>query len=226
MSALLTGWAGSTASGVIAELVGHSLSERSERAKEIRAVRKTTAAELVAPLRELQSLLRRYGVEDVGREEIETACDNWSVALEGQGHRLPWEWRYVPRNVKEAVGTVFGGVAYIHSFPEAKRMVLGEPHAMWQEFAVDYLEDVAVRLLKWGDSARGVSIVEEQYDGWLARTGRRDPYGTSLASKPVRLDSASGRRRGHDRRAQRVVPANTPALPASSPDTASSHDPQ
>lgn len=105
-------------------------------------------------------------------------------------------------------------------------MVLGELNAMWQEFAVDYLEDVAVRLLKWGDSDRGVSIVEELYDGWLARIGRRDPYGTSSASTPVRLDSAAGRRRGHDRRAQRVGPANTPALPASSPDTASSQAPQ
>lgn len=119
MSALLTSWAGSTASGVMAKLVGHTLSKSSERVKEIRAGRKSTAADLVAPLRELQRLLRRYGVEDVGREE--TACDNWWVTLEGQGHRLPRELRYVPRNVKEAVGTVFGGVVYIHTFPEAKR---------------------------------------------------------------------------------------------------------
>lgn len=203
MSALLAGWAGSTTSGVIAELVGHSLSERSDRAKHVREGRKTIAAELVAPLRELQCLLRRYGVEDVGREEVQTVCENWSLAIEDQGHRLPWEWRHVPRNVKEAVGTVFGGVAYIHADPGAKNMEFGEPHAMWQEFAVDYLEDVAVKLLKWGDSVRGVSIVEEHYDAWLARTGRRDPYGTVAASSAVRSPSRSEPQRGHSPRGRR-----------------------
>lgn len=183
-------------SGVVAELVGHSLSGRSERAKHVREDRRAIAAELVAPVRELQSLLRRYGVEDVGREEVQAACENWSLALEGQGHRLPWEWRHVPRNVKEAVGTVFGGVAYIHTDPNATKMEFGEPHEMWQEFAVDYLEVVAVKLLKWGDSVRGVSIVEEHYDAWLARTGRRDPYGTVAASSAVRSPSRSGPHRG------------------------------
>lgn len=110
MSMLVTGWVGSTTSGVIAEVVGHSLSERSARAKEYREGRKTTAAELATPLREFQSLLRRYGKEPVDRAEVETACWNWSVTLAAQGHRLPWEWRHVPRNVREAVGTVFGAV--------------------------------------------------------------------------------------------------------------------
>lgn len=226
MSALVTGWFGSTTSGVIAELVGHVLSGRSERAKELREGRKATAAELVAPLRELQRLLRRYGVEVVDRDEVETACRNWSLALEAQQHRLPWEWRHVPRNVKEAVGTVFGGVVSIHTDPEAKKMVLAEPHVMWQDFAVDYLEVVAVKLLEWGDSIKGASIVEEHYDAWLARTGRRDTYGIMAARESVRWHRVLGRRRVHARRVQRVGPPNPPALPAATPGTASSHDPQ
>lgn len=194
MSALVTGWVGSTTSGVIAELVGHVLSGRSERAKELREGRKATAAELVAPLREFQSLLRRYGIEDVEREEVEAACENWAVALEDQGYRLPWKWRHVPRNVKEAVGTVFGGVAYVRTFPEIKGMDLADPHAMWQDFAIDYLEVVAGKLLEWGDSIKGASIVEEHYDAWLARTGRRDTYGIMTARESVRWHRVLGRR--------------------------------
>lgn len=84
MSAMVTGWVGSTTSGLITDLVGHFLSVRSERAKEVRECRKAASVELVAPLRDLQSLLRRYGIEDVARGEIETACENWAMALSGQ----------------------------------------------------------------------------------------------------------------------------------------------
>lgn len=226
MSMLVTGWVGSTTSGVIAEVVGHSLSERSARAKEYREGRKTTAAELATPLREFQSLLRRYGKEPVDRAEVETACWNWSVTLAAQGHRLPWEWRHVPRNVREAVGTVFGAVVHIYTDPEAKKMELSEPHAMWQKFAVDYLEAVTIRLLKWGDSVRGVSIVEEHYDAWLARTGRRAPYGTIAAPKLVRSQRDTGRQQIHARRMQRGGRPNTPAVLAAPPDIAPSDEPQ
>lgn len=204
MSALVTGWLGSTASGLIAELFGHLLSTKSDRVKEVRECRKAAASELVAPMREFQSLLRRYGNEDVARDEIETACKDWAVALDAVRHRLPREWRHVPRNVQEAVGTVFGGVAFIHADPGTKKMTLGEPDVMWQEFADCYLEDVAARLLKWGDSISDVGIVEEHYDSWLARTGRREPYGTIAVSSSVRSPSSSGRQRVHASRARRV----------------------
>lgn len=58
-------------------------------------------------------------------------------------------------------------------------MELGEPHAMWQEFADSYLDDVATRLLKWDDSVKGVTIVKEHYDSWVARTGRRELFGST-----------------------------------------------
>ena len=90
---------------------------------------------------------------------------------------------------------MFGGVAYIHVQPDAKQMELGAPHAKWQDFADEYLGFVADTLLVWGDSIRGVSMIVENYDFWLARSGRREDASTVDSKNRDRFRKDTGRRR-------------------------------
>lgn len=60
-------------------------------------------------------------------------------------------------------------------------MDLGEPDAMWQDYADDYLGYVARCILNWGDAAREASKVVANYDVWLVQTERREPIGHNRA---------------------------------------------
>lgn len=49
---------------------------------------------------------------------------------------------------------------------------------MWQDFADDYLEYAAARILFWGDSGREAPNDLTDYDAWLVRTERWEPHRT------------------------------------------------
>lgn len=216
MSAILTGWAGSTVSGLISEWFGHVLTVRAEENKEDRVRRRAAAAELISPLRELQGLLRRYGLECVSRDEVDSACRRWAVAMEEFEEDVSLKPRYALRNVQQAVGVVFGGVAYIHTQPDAKRMELGTPDAMWQDYAEEYLGYVAKRLQRWGHSRRGEPVAIESFDRWLVKTERRDPFGTVSLSSSARPARGAGPRCVRARRVEsmgQTAPAPLEATP-------------
>lgn len=165
--ALFTGW------------LGFIFGTRQERERERRARNFSAATELSAPLREFQRLLRSFGRVDVARDELTTAVLCWAKAYDDHGHRLPHEWRHVARSVRDAVGTVFDGVALVHIRPDTADVDLGDPDVMWQDFADDYLNYVAGCVLEWGDASRAAPRDLMTYEEWLVRTERREPHGSN-----------------------------------------------
>lgn len=168
--AILTGW------------VGFVFGVRRERDSERRLRDHAAAIALVKPLRELQRLLRSFGREPIEKDEVASAFRDWSEAFDDHGHRLPPKWRRADRGVRDAAGTVFGGVSLVHIRPDSRRLELGEPDAMWQDFADDYIGYVASSVLTWGDSSREPGRELLGYDDWLVRTGRREPRGPRRSS--------------------------------------------
>ncbi|MEO7423051.1 MAG: hypothetical protein ABIU87_11720 [Ornithinibacter sp.] len=152
--------------------VGYTLGVRRERDAERRIREREAALALVKPLRELQRLLRSHGRDSVAKEEAASAFLAWAQAYDDHGRRLPLQWRRMNRSVRDAAGTVFGGVSLIHLRPDIKHFDLGEPDEMWQDFADDY---IAASILIWGDSSREPSKQVLGYDDWLVKTDRREP---------------------------------------------------
>lgn len=179
MHDLAISWLGGAVLALVTGGVGYTLGVRRERDKERRDRNFTAAAELTQPLRELQRLLRRLGRESFAQEEVSAAFVSWSSAYDANGHRLPREWRHVARSVRDAAGTVFGGVALVHNRPDTAHLALGDPDVMWQDFADEYLDYVARNILEWGDSSRQAPRELHTYEAWLVRTGRREPYGSN-----------------------------------------------
>ena len=177
MSALTISWLGATALALVTASLGYAFGVRQEREKERRTRNFIGAAELVAPLRELQRLLRWFGREDVESDEVTSAFLDFSRAVDTHGHRLPREWSHISRSARDAAGTVFGGVSLVHLRPDARKLDLGTPDPIWQDFADDYLEYTARCVLEWGDASSAAPKVLMTYETWLVRTGRREPFG-------------------------------------------------
>lgn len=173
---------GAAATAVLTGWLGYRFGVRQEREKERRACDSIAATELVAPLRELQRLLRWFGREQINNDEVVSAFLGWSTAFDGHGHRLPRQWQHVDRSVRAAAGTVFGGVSLVHIRPDSRRMDPGLPDAMWQDFADDYIGYLARCILTWGDSSREAPKVMANYDVWLVQTERREPYGQNAGT--------------------------------------------
>lgn len=174
MEGMAIEWVGAAALAVVTGWQGYLFGARQERDKERRARDFTAASELVAPLRELQRLLRCFGHEQVSKDEVASAFRMWSTTFDQHGHRLPRRWQHVDRSVRAAAGTVFGGISFVHFRPDSNRMDLGEPDAMWQDYADEYLGYLARCILNWGDTARVVPQVVANYDVWMVQTERRE----------------------------------------------------
>lgn len=177
MDGMAIEWVGAVALGILTGWQGYRFGGRQERDQERRARDLTAATELVAPLRELQRLLRSFGREGVSKDEVASVFLRWSTAFDQHGHRLPRQWQHVDRSVRAAAGTVFGGISLIHIRPESNRMDLGEPDAMWQDYADDYLGYITRCILIWGDTSPDAPKVVANYDVWLVQTDRREPFG-------------------------------------------------
>ncbi|MCK6210519.1 hypothetical protein KZX45_08185 [Georgenia sp. EYE_87] len=177
MDALMTSSAGTVALALVTAWVGYLLGGKQEREKEKRSRNVLAAGELTEPLRELQRLLRRLGRDDVDKAEVVSAFIDWSSAYDNHAHRLPAKWRHLSRSIRDAAGTVFGGVSLVHIRPNLAHLELGEPDGMWQDYADEYLEYAASCLLKWGDSSKSAPTDLMTYEAWLVSTGRREPYG-------------------------------------------------
>ena len=193
----------SSAGGAVLALAtawsGYAFGARQEREKERRGRCLTAAQELVAPLRILQRLIRRFGREDVAHEEVAGAFQDWFAAHDSHAHRLPQEWRHLNRSIRDATGTVFGGVSFVDIRPDARDLDLAEPDHMWQDYADEYLEYVAKSILRWGDSSKDAPKLLMTYEEWLVRTGRREPWGTEKASgaQSPALATRTERPQGH-----------------------------
>lgn len=160
---------------ILGAWVGYVFGVRQERDKERRQRDHLAAVALVKPLRHIQRLLRAHGRDSVAPEDVALAFGSWSEAFDDHGHRLPDRWRKVHRGVRDAAGTVFGGVSLVHIRPDSRHLDLGEPDAMWQDFADDYIDYAAYSISTWGDSSRQPMKEFHSYDDWLVRTGRREP---------------------------------------------------
>ncbi|WP_457208579.1 hypothetical protein [Nocardioides sp. P5_C9_2] len=158
---------------------GYVFGTRQERDKERRGRNFAAGAELVSQIREVQRLLRLLGRGDIDANEVASAFLAWSHAYDNAGHRLPDEWRHIALSVRDASGTVFGGVSLVHLRPDTMKLGLAEPDAMWQDYADDYLDYVANAILRWGDSNRDAPRTLMTYEAWLVRTDRREPYGAN-----------------------------------------------
>lgn len=172
---------GVSVGATVSAWVGYSFGVRRERDAERRVRDLEAAASLVTPLRELQRLLRTHGRVAVTEAEVAAAFLAWGRACDEHLHRLPLQWRRVARSVRDAAGTVFGGVSLIHVRPDTEYLELGEPDEMWQDFADDYIDYIAASILTWGDSNREASEQVLGYDDWLIKTERREPLSRRLS---------------------------------------------
>src|SRR4051812_43841557 len=102
MSDIAASSAGSICLGLLTCWVGYASGIRRERERERRGRNLTAAGELVAPLRALQVLLRRFGREDVAKSDVARAFLKWSQACDSHGHRLLDQWRRLARSVRDA----------------------------------------------------------------------------------------------------------------------------
>ena len=179
MTSIMITWAGPVAISLATGWFGYAFGVRQERDRERRGRQFAAAQELATSLRELQRLVRRLGREDLPSDEVTAAFMTWAQTCDNHTHRLPRGFRHIGRSVRDATGTVFGGVSLVHIRPDTKQLDLAEPHAMWQDFADDYLDYLARSLLEWGDSSRVSAKGVMTYGEWLVRTGRREPHGSN-----------------------------------------------
>lgn len=171
--ALLTGWS------------GYAFGRRQERDRERRGRALAAAEGMASPLRNLQVLIRRFGRTSVTNSEVASAFMAWSSAYDAYSHRIPGRWRHLSRSVRDAAGTVFGGIAFVDLRPDSADIELAEPDWMWQDFADEYPDYCVSVLLRWGESNLKRSTHLKDYDRWLVDTGRREPPGSN--SSPTQL---------------------------------------
>lgn len=176
---------------VIAAWVGYLFGVRTARVQQRRAARSASALDLTEPLRELRALVRRHGRADLTPDDVAAAYADWAAAFDRNAHRLPDGWRHLSRSVRAAVGTVFGGITFVDLRPDAVELALEKPDFMWQDFADDYIDYAVYWLLTWGDSATTRRQDLFDYDTWLVRTERREPWGQNQSDvAALRLDPA------------------------------------
>lgn len=183
MGLVIAQWGTGFGIAVISGWVGYLFGQRQERDRELRDRAFDTAEGLVAPLRGLQKLIRRVGRTSVTSEEVAVAFEDWFSAYDGYGHRLPLKWHHISRSVREAAGTVFGGVAFVDLRPECRNLELAAPDSMWQDFADEYLDYCAALILRWGESTLGKPEQLKNYEQWLVATERREPIGQNPAAR-------------------------------------------
>lgn len=152
MEALVIAWAQPIVVAIVTGGIGYRLGARQERAKERRARPLIAAGEVAAALRNLQVVLHRHGRDAMLSDEVSAAFIAWATACDSHGHRLTAGYRHIARSVRDAAGTVFGGSSLVHLRPDTTLLGLADPHAMWQDYADDYLDYLARHLLRWGDS--------------------------------------------------------------------------
>lgn len=110
----------------------------------------------------------------------------FSAALQHHDHRLPSGWGHLGHSVRDAAGTVFGGVAQADIRPDTLTEPLGTPDSMWQDFGAEYLEYVHRRLRRWGDAQRRCGESLLTYERWLVTTGRREPIGQNVSPRMLK----------------------------------------
>ena len=159
----LTGWGA---------LVGHWFGERRARSETKRLQASAAAAALVAALRVLQRLTRQHSA----RMPINAAIVGQAIAELGEvddrhRHRLPIGMRHVSRSVLDAVGTVFGAVAFAHIRPDTAEFPL-EHHTPCGATSPTTTSTSPPTTSTGGATA---SMLSEfmNYDKWLIKTGRR-----------------------------------------------------
>jgi hypothetical protein len=177
MEPVVVQWGLSVSLAAISGWVGYAFGQRRERNHERRQRAFAAAESLVAPLRVLQSLIRRLGRTPVMREDVAVAFERWFSTYDECGHRLPLQWRHLPRSVRDAAGTVFGGIAFVDLRPDSRELELVDPDCMWQDFADDYLEYCAAVILRWGESSLKRPVQLNDYERWLVATERRELVG-------------------------------------------------
>lgn len=174
---MVSGLASELATVGIAAWTGALFGSRELLGQERRAVRTTASKSLAGSVGELRRLLRSHGLVPVTPAEVGEAFLAFSTVLQEHDHRLPAGWAHLGRSVRDAAGTVFGGIAPADIRPDTLVEPLGSPGSMWQDFGAEYLEYVHLRLRRWGDSQRRSGERLLTYEEWLVATGRREPIG-------------------------------------------------
>jgi hypothetical protein len=172
-------WIGPVALALVTAALAYAFGTRQEQQKERRARRLAAATELASALRNLQRVVRRHGHDNLSTDEVSDSFMALARACDNHTHRLPVTYQHIGRSVRDATGTVFGGVSLVHLRPDTQQLDLATPHRMWQDFADDYLDYLARSLLEWGDSERTGSKDVMTYHSWLLRTERRQPVGNN-----------------------------------------------
>ena len=143
------------------------------------SLRRAAADDLYPTLRQLQRVVRKHGRIEVSVAEVAIAFRVLFEALGRQEHRLPESWRHLSRSMRAAAGTALGGVSFVDLDPRAETLELADPDGHWHDYADDYIDYVVYRVMRWGDSLRGRALEMLDFDTWLVRTGRREPFGSN-----------------------------------------------
>lgn len=163
-------------------LVGHWVGERRARSEVRRLHASTAAAEVLTSLRELQRLIRLHSCRmTLEASEVGRAVAAFGEVDDRHRHRLPSGMRHVRKSVLDAVGTVFGAVAFAHIRPDTGDHPLEEPHAMWAGYADEYIDHATAHLALWGDGMSDAGF--STFNDWLIETGRRGLPGTNSGNR-------------------------------------------
>lgn len=177
MNVDLTEMAATTLPVLVAAWATYRLGRVQGRDDKALARRESAAAELSESLREMRLLVRRHGRVDIGETEVPTAFRTWFDAFDRHHTRLPDTWQQLGRSIRFAVGTAVGTSSFIDLRPDVDTHPLDEPDSLWQTFADDYLSYALDKLTRWSDDEPGATKTLLDYDTWLVRTGRREPFG-------------------------------------------------
>lgn len=128
--ALAVPWLGSVALALLAASLAYAFGVRRERAKERRARTLVAAGELAGAIRNLQGVLRRHGRDAMPSDEVSAAFTAWADSCDRHSHRLPGGYRHIARSVRDATGTVCGGISMVHLRPDSEQLGLADPHAI------------------------------------------------------------------------------------------------
>lgn len=160
---------------IAASWLTYTFTDRAQRLREGRAQNLAAVVELTAGMRRFQLCLRAFGREYVDRADVEACFRDWAAAVDCHRHLLPAGWRHLPHSVRDATGTVFGGVSLVHVRPDAGGLGLCHPDAVWQDYADEYLDYAVACLQRWSHPIHRSPKVLVSYDDWLRSTGRTAP---------------------------------------------------
>lgn len=137
MTLAIAGLVSGQLTAVLAVWLTYRLTVRQAGGEAAMAARAVAATDLYAPLRELQSLIRRHGRLAVDPADVALAFRSFSDSDDRHHHRLPPPLAHLRESICAAAGTALGGISFVDLDPAMGYVGLAEPDGQWRDYADD-----------------------------------------------------------------------------------------